>query len=152
MRNEQVYEILLSYYKLLKNNIVKDSTMLKYLRLLWYFIVRSRFISINPSDYEKIFAQHCKEISTADKWNINQYLDIFISKLRPFVSDDKQFIENLVSDLKYSTDWKEKWLVREILSALVHAKDESIQMNQPEIEHILPQKPQKWGLTENEIK
>ena len=55
LRNEQVYEILLSYYKLLKNNIVKDSTMLKYLRLLWYFIVRSRFISINPSDYEKIF-------------------------------------------------------------------------------------------------
>jgi hypothetical protein len=92
LRNEQVYEVLLSYYKLLDNKIVRPTVLSKYLKLLWYFVVRSRFISINPSDYEKIFAQHCKEVSTANADNITQYFDIFISKLKPYVSDDDQFI------------------------------------------------------------
>jgi len=149
LRNEQVYEILLSYYWLFKRWIVKSSTLTKYLKLLWYFIVRSRFISINPSDYEKIFAQHCKEISTSDQGNISKYFDIFISKLKPYVSDDEQFIVNLVSDVKYGYDNK---LINEILSTLIHKGNWSIQMCEPEIEHILPQKPIKWWYSESDIK
>lgn len=150
LRNDQVYEVLLSYYRLYKNGLVKEWTLIKNLKKLWIFVVRSRFVSINPSDYEKKFAKHCEILSDANKESINSYLDWFISEIKKLVSDDKQFITNIVSDVRYNDS--DKKLIKKIFLAIFEKENSTISINEPEIEHILPQKPVKWWLTEREIK
>lgn len=150
LRNDQVYEILLSYYKAYKAGKIKKSTLQGYLRKIWIFVLRSRFVSINPSEYEKIFANHCENISmTKDSGEFSKQFDIFIDKLKKLVSDDEQFVENFISDVYYDSDSK---LVKEVILEIMRNENKSIKMNSPEIEHILPQDPKKWGLTKTEIR
>lgn len=145
LRNDQVYEILLAYYKAYKNNKIRKSSLQKYLKKLWIFVLRSRFISINPSEYETIFANHCKNISACDgPEEFSKYFDIFIDKLKKLVKDDLQFIDNFVSDVSFEKDNK---LIKEVLLEIMSHDNGNILINKPEIEHILPQEPRKWNLT-----
>lgn len=150
LRNEQVYEILLAYYNGFKNNKIKIGSLEKYLRKLWIFILRSRFISINPSGYEKIFADHCRDIEkTKDPNEFARYFDKFINDLKFLVNDDVQFIENFVSDIRYGTD---NLIIKEALTEIMKFDNPNRQVSKPEIEHILPQEPRKWGLSRTDIR
>lgn len=150
LRNDQVYEVLLSYYKAYKTNKIKKSSFRGYLKKIWIFVLRSRFVSINPSEYEKIFANHCENISIAkNSSDFSKQFDIFINKLKKLVSDNEQFVENFVSDVCYDSDGK---LIKEVILEIMRNENKSIKINCPEIEHILPQDPKKWGLTKTEIR
>lgn len=150
LRNDQVYEILLAYYKAYKSKKLRKATLQKYLKQIWIFVLRSRFISINPSNYEKIFAKHCEEVvNVNDSKEFSRYFNIFIDKLKKLVEDDKQFIENFVSDIKYDNDNK---LITEVFFEIMENENSGIQLKNPEIEHILPQSPKKWRLQKSEIR
>lgn len=152
LKNEQVYEVLLSYYRLYNNKKIKKSVYKKIINRLWIFVARARFVSINPSDYEKIFAQHCKDLTEDDSLKENdipRLADSFFSKLKKLVSAKEQFKSNLISDVRYGKDNK---LITEIFKNIMALEQPSIQMREPEIEHILPQDPKKWGLEKTDIK
>jgi uncharacterized protein with ParB-like and HNH nuclease domain len=150
LRNDQVYEVLLAYYKAYKNKKIKQSSLQKYLKKIWIFVLRSRFISINPSEYEKIFASHCKNIvQVKDNKEFSKYFNIFIDKLKPLVRDDEQFIENFVSDVAYGNENK---LIKETLIEIILQENKNIAVRDPEIEHILPKEPKKWNLTKTETR
>jgi len=151
LRNDQVYELLLSYYKIFNSSkkIMRPSTLIKILKKLWYFSVRTRFVSVSPSDYEKIFAEHCQiVIGESDINEISKYTNILFDKLRKLVSSKDQFIENFISDLRYP---KDKEIIKQALIDIMAKDDPEISINGPTIEHILPQEPSKWGLKKEEI-
>lgn len=150
LRNEQVYEVLLSYYSVYKNKKIRKSFFTKVLRRLWIFVARARFVSVNPSDYEKIFAKHCTDIQSAKNSDaVSGFADSFLGELKKLVSSEEQFVENFVADIKYGSDNR---LIARVIMDIMKEENPSIKMNKPEIEHILPQKPEKWGLEEKEIK
>lgn len=150
LRNEQVYEVLLCYYKIFKLGNIKPSALKKMICRLWIFIVRAKFVSISPSEYERIFASYCKDLCEAKSTEeIAKESDIFFAKLKKLSSSKKQFIENFISDVKYGTDNK---LIKTAFVELMQADNPEISTNKPEIEHILPQEPIEWKLTKTEIK
>ncbi len=150
LRNDQVYELLLTYYKAYKSKKIKRKSLGKYLKKIWIFIVRSKFISINPSEYEKIFANHCKEISGVDEsQEVTKYFNIFIDKLKRLVLDDQQFIENFINDVSYGT---ENSLIIEAFTEIMKKENIESQIRNRGIEHILPQEPRKWGLTKTDVR
>lgn len=141
---DQVYELILSYYN--KKISVKDYSNKQFendLEKLWIFSFRARLISLNPSEYEKKFADHCKYVSKYNKKEMQRMSEQFYLDLSKLVKKDQVFIENFVTDLKYTNDNR---LIRYILTEIMHNEQRSISVNEPTIEHILPQEPSTWGL------
>lgn len=150
LNNEQVYEVLLIYYHLLKNRVIRVGTFRKCLEKLWVFVVRSMFISVNPSDYEKLFAKHCTKVCRIkDSNEFSKNFDTFINSLSLLVNDDDQFIENLVLNIRFGRDNN---LIKKIIITIMENEDPAIKINRPEIEHILPREPEKWGLEKTEVR
>jgi len=147
LRNEQVYEILLSWCRLYKNNLLKEVFLIESLKRLWTFAVRAKFVSINPSDYEKIFSNHCGDIAKSNKPEEN--IKVLFEKLKPLVNNKKQFTDNILLDVKYGRDNK---LISKLYIDLMNQDNPEIVQSKPEIEHILPQSPNKWGLEKIDIK
>jgi len=151
LRNEQVYELLLTYYKkfLRQKKILRPRVLVKILHKLWIFSVRARFVSISPSDYEKIFAEHCQQVKDSrDSNDISKHSNILFNKLKKLVSSKEQFIENFVSDLSYP---KDRDIIMLALEEIMRSEDPEIAINKPSIEHILPLEPNKWGLKRKDI-
>jgi len=151
LKNEQVYELLLSYYKkfLYQKEILRPGVLNRILRNLWIFTVRARFVSVSPSDYEKIFAEHCQQVkSSRDSNDISRYSNSFFSKLKKLVSSKDQFVENFVSDLSYP---KDKGIIMSALLEIMVNEDSEIMVQKPSIEHILPLEPNKWGLKREDV-
>jgi len=152
LRNEQVYEVLLSYYRVYKLETIRKKTYQDILKRLWIFVARARFVSINPSDYEKIFASHCEDLQKNKSFTsqeISRKSNGFFNKLKKLVSSKEQFVNNLQYDIRYGKDNK---LITEMFKNIMESYQPSIQMTEPEIEHILPQEPKKWGLDKSVIK
>lgn len=150
LQNDQVYEVLLAYYKCYSQNKISASYLKKFLKKLWLFTVRARFVSVNPSEYEKIFAAQCKTVfDSASLDEISAVTDIFFVKLKKLVASKEQFIENFIADVQYDRDNK---LITVALSDLMTSLDPEISTSNPEIEHILPQEPKEWGVTKSDIK
>lgn len=150
LQNDQVYEVLLAYYRCHSKGKITSSYFKKILKKLWLFTVRSRFVSVNPSEYEKLFAAQCKTIvDSISPAEISKVSDIFFSKLKKLVASREQFIENFVTDIRYERDSK---LISIALSDLMNLLDPEMSTNNPEIEHILPQEPSAWSLTKSDIK
>lgn len=147
LRNDQVYEVLLSWYKLYKNKKIKKQFFEKSLSRLWKFVVRAKFVSINPSDYEKIFSNHC--LCVYDNKNTKTEIELFFEKLKPLVAQKQQFIDNFISDIKYGRDNK---LIFRSFKDLMCYDNPEIAQSKPTIEHVLPQTPNKWKLSKPEIK
>lgn len=150
LQNDQVYEVLLSYYRAYSESKISESFLKKFLTKLWIFTVRSSFVSVSPSDYEKIFAGQCKEIaSSLDSAEISSRSDIFFSKLKKLVSSREQFIENFISDAQFN---RSKKLITRSFKDLMELDNPEISTSSPELEHILPQEPKEWGLSKSDIK
>ncbi|HBI34475.1 MAG TPA: hypothetical protein DEA43_00990 [Candidatus Moranbacteria bacterium] len=150
LQNDQVYEVLLTYHRAFKEKRITQSFFKKFLKRLWIFTVRARFVSVNPSKYEKIFSTQCKEIYECKNIEeVSAETERFFSKLKKLVSSDEQFVENFIADVKYGKDNK---LISLAISDLMSYDNPEISIKEPEIEHILPQEPKKWGFAKSEVK
>jgi len=149
---EQVYELILAYYnKFISTERYTEKQLYSVLENLWTFSFRAKIININPSEYEKKFADHCKHISGYTKKEMDRMSIGFYAELAKLVDNDTEFIENFVTDIKYK-EGSDNSLIIHLLETMMRNEDPSIKVAEPTIEHILPRDPCKWGLKRNEVK
>jgi uncharacterized protein with ParB-like and HNH nuclease domain len=151
-RYDQANPVLLLYLrKYLDNRKIFTAKHLRNsINQLWIFMFRARFVSVSPSKYEKVFANHCKNLNKAKTTEaVESELNRFNKELKPMVTDKEQVCGGIV-DLEYS---KDSALLTHILRALLERKGpKSHKHNIDSLEHILPQSPEKnWGLKKEEV-
>jgi uncharacterized protein with ParB-like and HNH nuclease domain len=150
LNNQQVYELLLSYYhRFLNDQDFKPRNFTWALDRLWIFAFRARFVSINPSDYERKFAEHCLQISSLSNTELLVEEGKFYKLLFSLVSSADQFIKNFSEEIGYDSDRK---LTEYVLSCLFLDENSDLKHNDPNIEHIVPQRPKEWGLNESDVR
>jgi len=148
---EQVYEVILAYYnKLIHTKAYTNKQFCKDLRNLWIFAFRARVISVNPSEYEKKFAEHCQTIKEFSKKEMDRMSVTFYADLKKLVDKDSVFIENFASDIKYKYGAGNR-LIRYLLETIMRQDNPSIKISEPTIEHIIPLEPEKWGLSKKDV-
>lgn len=149
--NQQVYEILLALYKKSQD----DRTFKpKYFRdiseKLWNFCLRTKYLVINPSVYERKFADYCKIVRDTKSLEVCDKSKDFFEELRRLTKDREQFVDNMAEELGYDSD---KILVEHLLQKVIEAKEKNtITLKEKSVEHILPQEPKLWGYTKKDIK
>lgn len=146
---DQVYEVILAYYKKkLTSSAYENKYFIKDLNNLWAFAFRAKIMSLNPSEYEKIFADHCITIRNYKGQDFKNMSNDFNQELTELVKNDDVFIERFAHELKYTSDVE---LIGYILSVIMSKYDRDIKISKPTIEHILPKDPTKWNLSKEEI-
>lgn len=146
---DQVYELILSYYnRHITDKNYNNKQFENDIEKLWVFSFRARLISVNPSEYEKKFADHCRDVKVFNKKETDRMSVKFYEDLSKLVTKDQVFIENFVADLRYSNDNN---LIKYVLSEIMHKDQKNISINDPTIEHILPQDSKEWNKTDLEI-
>lgn len=129
--------------------ILKESDWLKILNNLWFFIVRARYSDISPSGYERIFARMCNYITTSnDKPTLIKKLDADLTELFGKVSSNDTFISHFIQDISFKSD---PHLVRQTIRDIMHLQNPGIVIDEPDIEHILPQNPFNWGIDQKDV-
>lgn len=142
---DQVYEVILSYCK--KYVVESDYTEQQFsrdLKILWNFGFQTKILSsINPSKYEQLFADRCKEISLYRGKNFSKESKNFYSKLALLLKDrENEYIDNFGDVLEYkegNNDNNE--LLRIVLSSIYGKVDNGVRgvvYETTTIEHILP--------------
>ncbi len=151
--NDQILEILLAYYKLFKKNRVREGSLIKMLKILWIFGLRTRFVSVSPSEYEKKFANYCRDLGECtSSSDVSTISNKFFKDIAKSVSSSDQFIENFVADVYCTQKYtKDRGIVTEALKALMNFDNSEIQLQDPTIEHIIPEEPQKWKIKKSDI-
>jgi len=155
LNNDQVYTVLLAYYQYgVRDRRIGIKTLKKYLNTLWIFVFKSAYVSISPSDYERLFVKHANTFSSRATIESMEAFKpaIFFEKLSKLVGSEEQFIDNVTLGLRYSDNNK---LLRHVLIEIMRTyspTDRAINVATPEIEHILPQSPHKWDLMKSEIR
>ncbi len=149
IRNEQVYVVLLSvYYKIIQTKFIQEKEWLEILHDLWIFVVRARYSDISPSSYERIFASMSLYISTAkDRKTILDKTHKDFVELFSKVSSNDSFVKYFVQDASYKSDAQ---LINQAFRDIMYQENDEISLS-VDIEHIVPQKPAKWGLNEIDI-
>lgn len=149
IRNEQVYVVLLSiYYKIGKIKSIQEKEWLEILQNLWLFVVRARYSNISPSGYERTFASMSLYINeTEDKKNLVEKLHKDFVELFSKVNSNDDFVKYFVQDASYNSDSQ---LMNQAIKDIMYQENTEIQLSS-EIEHIVPQNPEKWGLTAIDI-
>ncbi len=150
LQTEQVYSVLMAYYRCFQEKKIKEGQYLGMLRKLWIFAFRTRFVSISPSDYERVFASHCDELANKceDSSEVSKYSDIFFSKLSRQVSNSQEFISNFELEVNWKTDSQ---LIKTVLLELMSQEKAEVILKNPENEHILPRAPEKWGYEKDQV-
>lgn len=152
---EQVYAVLLAYYKKHLNNKNYTSKMfLRDIERLWNFSFLIGFIDISPSQYEKIFADRCRAITKYSGKSFNVESNKFYALLSEMTrGKESDFVSNFSSDFTYSKTNSD--LIRYVLQQYLWSGEsknvKAVRKDEPSIEHILPQTPDKWGKTKVEI-
>ena len=165
LNNEQVYEILLGIIRLIKADPyrlnIKTRELKIILQKLWSFCFRLQFIPISPSKYENRFADICLIIINWSEGgeSLYQHLFKYISvHLRPMVGDEKQFTTSMSAEFGYRENKQNHKLLEKIFYDLFAASDTSKSFDRsyvykkPTIEHIMPQKSEKWNYRKSDIK
>lgn len=149
--NQQVYEILLSLYKKYKTDKnFKPRNFRDIAYLLWNFGLRTKFLIVNPSKYERKFAEYCKLINETKASDVINKSKNFFGDLRKLTKDREQFKDSVLDELTYDNDSS---LVEFLLKILIEKKEKNvITLTERSIEHILPQEPKEWGLKRKDIK
>ncbi len=150
---DQVYELILAFCNkfISSKGIYTEGQLCADLDRLWSFSFRAKLLSLNPSDYEKVFAEQCKLTERYNKKEMNRMTAKFYSTLKKKVSNDNDFIDKFASEIWYK-DGSKNSLIYHIFNTMFKKKNPGIQLVSPTIEHILPKKPQKWGYEQSEIK
>lgn len=153
---EQVYELILSYLNKYISNQPNFTTkqLMNFIQLLWVFCFRAIVIlGVNPSSYEKKFADHCKYVNGYNKINDfdRMYVDFF-NELKSMAGSDNEVVEKFIDaeGLFYNVRGK-NGLVTYVLAEILKSKDPGIEVSMPTIEHIIPQDTSKIGLSKVEV-
>lgn len=145
--SDQVYEVLLAYYK--KYKVADEYTSKQFARdleMLWNFGFQTKVLSsINPSKYERIFAERCKELVAFKGKDYSKNSKKFYEELNELLEGrESEFVENFSDIFEYKEGGSEsneliRILLREIYK---QAKNNSVGAiyETTTIEHILPQK------------
>lgn len=151
LKLKQAYEVLLSYYKKFQENEeYSEKQLRRHLEDLWIFSFRATIVNLNPSDYERVFAQHCKDITNYSGKKFNRIDTKFKNKLRETLKGtEEQFIDNLATEFQYKRN--NIPLMRYLLKELFRKENPSLEVRKPTIEHILPHDPKKWGFKKSDI-
>lgn len=149
--NQQVFEVLLALYKKHKDD---KNFKPKYFRdisqVLWNFCLRTKYLILSPSKYERKFADYCKLIKDSKSSEIINKSKKFIEELRKLTKDREQFIDSMVEDLTYDSD---PVLVEFLLRKIIEVNEKNLAtLTTSSIEHILPQEPKEWSFSKKEIK
>ena len=149
---DQVYAVLLSFYnKKLQDEEYKLAVFREDLKRLLYFAILAKYVSVNPSDYEKIFASMCEISSSKFGNDYREKIGSKFKKLFTLVDNKDEFVANFSNNLEYGSDSKlAEYLLLELMRSYSH-EDRGITVIDPNIEHILPQSPKKWGLSRESI-
>jgi len=149
---DQVYEVLLSFYnKKQVDTAYKPSEFREDVQRLLYFAILAKFVSINPSDYEVIFASICESSVEYSDLRYKKEVGGKFKKLFKYVNKKKEFSKNFSKNLEYGSGSKLiEFLITELMINYCR-DDRGIAILDPNIEHILPQNPQKWGLSKESI-
>lgn len=149
--NQQVYEILLSLYiKYKSDKKFKPKYFRDISQILWNFCLRTKFLVISPSKYERKFAEYCTLVRYEKSIDILNKSKTFITDLRKLTKDRDQFIESMMNDLTYDSDSS---LIEFLLRKVIECNEKNvITLTESSIEHILPQEPKEWGFSKKEIK
>lgn len=149
---DQVYEVLLAFYNKLINNR-KNYTNKQFnsdIERLWVFSFRAKMMGINPSEYEKIFAEHCKHIRDFKSQKMDRMSVDFYKKLKKLVINNENFKEGFATELEYK-EGGNNGLINYLLDVIIRKHNPGIKIAYPTIEHILPKNPEKWGLKRRDI-
>ena len=148
---------------LIQNKLIRNPS--SFLLFLENFLFKYFAISSLPANkVEKLFSKYAIELESLCNSNeeekfLNQALDRmfenFKVELRELVPLKELFLEKF-DDIKYSNTEKARKTITYILNKyenyLNDVIEKSIDYDNVNIEHIIPQKPESWGLTKSEIR
>ncbi len=149
---EQVFEVLLALYsKKLNDSSYKTGNFREDVVRLLNFAILAKFVSVNPSDYEKIFASICESATRYSGVDYQREVGKKFKTLFSLVNKMDEFVKNFSNNLEYGSDSK---LIDYLLTEVMRNydfSDRGIAILDPNIEHILPQNPVKWGFTKEQV-
>lgn len=141
--SDQIFEVLLSYCR--KYNNTDEYTKIQFnndLKSLWNLGLMIKIISsVNPSKYEKKFADRCKELAIYTSKYYDRESRKFYIDLWDLVKDKKdEFVQNFNDILVYKNgnDFNNE-LIRFILLTIYQKINKGITYEIKTVEHILSQ-------------
>lgn len=149
---DQVYEVLLAFYhKKLNDKEYKNGYFREDVSRLLNFVILAKFSSINPSDYEDLFASMCEISIKYSDIEYRKFIGKKFKELFNLVSSKEDFANTFSQELEYGSDSKLiEYLLLEVMNNY-HELDRGITILEPNIEHILPQSPKKWGYSKEQV-
>lgn len=141
--SDQIFEVLLSYCR--KYNNADGYTKAQFnndLKNLWNLGVMIKVVSsVNPSKYEKKFADRCKELANYAGRNYTSESGKFYADLWDLVKDKKnEFVQNFNDILVYKKgNDSNNELIRFIFLAIYQQKNKGVTYEIKTVEHILSQ-------------
>ncbi len=141
--SDQIYEVLLAYCK--KFISVDGYTKQQYtsdLKRLWNLGLLIKVVSsVNPSKYEKKFADRCKSLANYKGKEYNKESDKFYVDLWDLVKDRKdEFLKNFNDTFVYKKgNDQNNELIRFILLTIYQQKNKGVTYEIKTVEHILSQ-------------
>ncbi|MFA6992091.1 MAG: DUF262 domain-containing HNH endonuclease family protein [Candidatus Gracilibacteria bacterium] len=151
LENQQVFEILLALNrKMASDKRFKPKYFRDIAKIFWNFCLRTQYLVVSPSLYEKIFADYCEFIGKTNPAELLNKSKVAIEKLRNLTRNRDEFIETIASEISYLGN---SILIDCLLEKLIASGEKNrITLKGSTIEHILPQEPKEWGLTKKDIK
>lgn len=141
--SDQIYEVLLSYSKkFILNDGYTKKQYVSDLRRLWNLGLLIKVVSsVNPSKYEKKFADRCKNLAVYKGKEYNKESDRFYSDLWELVRDKKdEFLSNFNDTFIYKKgNDSNNELIRFILHTIYQEKNEGVTYEVKTVEHISSQ-------------
>ena len=141
--SDQIFEVLLSYCR--KYNDTEEYTKTQFngdLKNLWNLGVMIKIVSsVNPSKYEKKFADRCKSLASYRGKSFDEESKEFYADLWDLVKDKKdEFIQNFNDILVYKKgNDSNNELLRFIFLAMYQRKNEGVTYEVKTVEHISSQ-------------
>ncbi len=141
--SDQIFEVLLSYCRKYSNT--DEYTKVQFnndLKNLWNLGVMIKVVSsVNPSKYEKRFADRCKELASYTGKYYDRESKKFYTDLWDLVKDKKdEFVQNFNDILIYKKgNDSNNELLRFIFLAIYQRKNKGVTYEVKTVEHILSQ-------------
>lgn len=146
--SDQIFEVLLAYCrKFIFTEAYTKPQFTNDLKKLWNLGLMIKIVSsVNPSKYEKKFADRCRELANKELKDFKQGSDKFYKDLWDLVKERKgEFIPNFSDLLVYRKgDDKNNEFIRFVLLAIYQKQNIGVTYEVKTVEHILSQS--KHGL------
>ena len=115
---------------------------------LWIFSFAVTYSSINPSKYEKEFADFSLEITNYHGKNMDRISQKFFNELYKRIKNGREdFVELLSNNLRFKEDTDRKKIIKYVLSIHYGKKfevDKKHKLKKESIDHIFPKNKNVW--------